>query len=81
MKKISILLVLLFFFGCKPIDDGKINQCYLEKEKLIAYNGYMITKVFKFEYENHKYISFESWGEGFSVVHDPNCICFNKENY
>ena len=71
MKKILFrLLITLSLTSCgKP-------------ETLIKYDP-QIRRVIKFEFEGHKYISFEVWDTGRTnvagIVHDPNCPCQNNK--
>ena len=71
MKKILFgLLIVLSLTGCgKP-------------ETSIKYDS-QIRQVIKFEFEGHKYMSFEVWNTGHTnvagIVHDPNCSCQNNQ--
>ena len=72
MKKILFgLLIALLLTGCI------LTDC--EKPKIKIMHDEEIHQVVKFEFEGHKYISFEIWNTGHTngvgVVHDPDCSC------
>ena len=74
MKKLLLLLGLLVTIcSCEPSEAIVINQ---KQEVAVSY----FNTVRHFEYEGHKYISFEQgYGKAATkgIVHDPDCHCNN----
>ena len=72
MKKLLLLLGLLVTIcSCEPSTANVINQ---KQEVAVSY----FNTVRHFEYEGHKYISFEQgYGKTATkgIVHDPDCYC------
>ena len=72
MEKFLILLALLALVGCKPKPARVVERT--EEEVLIRFD-----LVRHFEYQGHKYISFQyspsAYKSFMGVVHDPNCLC------
>lgn len=73
MKKILFgLLIALSLTGCE------------KQGTPITYNP-NLRKIVKFEFEGHKYISFEIWNTGHTngvgIVHDPDCSCQKESSY
>lgn len=76
MKKILFgLLIALSLTGCgKPETSIKYDSQIRQ------------VKAIKFEFEGHKYMSFEVWSSihtshkcATGIVHDPNCPCQNNQ--
>lgn len=72
MKKLLILLALSTLAGCKPKPAKVVERT--EEEVLIRFD-----LVRHFEYQGHKYISFQyspsAYKSFMGVVHDPDCLC------
>jgi hypothetical protein len=89
MKKLLFIVMCLFIFSCKPLYNNQkseyiipgnsntnttivANGSYVGKHNIV-YPASKYVSIFKFKYYGHKYIIFDN-----SVIHDPNCECYNK---
>ena len=82
MKKLFILLIgLVFFTSCCSVSENDIGKAkVITTDKLINMvlddgTPYSYMRVTEFEYNGHKYISFDNER---SVIHNPDCECLIK---
>ena len=78
MKKIFYIIIMaLCLTACCGMEEVKRQEVDIEKEYLY-FKGSFHLRVYRFEYNSHKYILFYAGEDKNGFVHDPDCPCHEQ---
>lgn len=78
MKKIFYIIIMaLCLTACCGMKEVKRQEVDIEKEYLYL-KGVLHLRVYRFEYNSHKYILFYGGESRNGFVHDPDCPCHEQ---
>lgn len=78
MKKIFYIIIMaLCLTACCDVTETKRQETDVEKEYLYLKDA-LYMRIYRFKYDNHKYILFYGGERCNGFVHDPDCPCHEQ---